>query len=107
MNHQSVITAAMGLMLCTAVPSAAPAQSAGSYAYNFMKEVGCQLLPFSPCDVLDAESAINLLRTSQVMFMNRYCGTGSIETAKYYLENDLSLDPGRCRQILQGLGAIR
>ena len=94
------------LVLGVAAPSPAPAQAA-SYAINFMKEVGCQLVPFSPCDVLDADNAINLFRANQIMFMNKYCGTGSIETAKYYLENDLSLDSGRCRQILMGLGAIR
>jgi hypothetical protein len=98
--------AALIFLLGVATPTPAPAQSAGSYAYNFLKEAGCQLLPFSACDVLDENNAINIFRASQVMFMNKYCGSGMIEQSKQLLQNGVALDDYRCRQVLQAMGQL-
>jgi hypothetical protein len=104
---RAIFYASAGAMMFAATPAPAPAQSTASYAYNFLKEAGCQLLPFSACDVLDENNAINVFRASQVMFMNKYCGSGMIEQSKQLLENEMALDNYRCRQVLQAMGAIR
>jgi hypothetical protein len=64
-------------------------------------------VPFKGCDVLDENNAINVLKTSQALLVNRYCGYGSIEAAKQAVEIDAALEPERCRIILKGIGAIR
>ena len=59
-NRFASATAAVALFVAAAsTPTPAPAQSASSYAYNFLKEAGCQLLPFSACDVLDGRVSID------------------------------------------------
>ncbi len=105
MRSMLILGASVALIIGVATP--APAQSASSYALTFLKEVGCSLLPFQACDVLDSSNAINLLRANQVMFVNKYCGTGWVEGAKQLVEIGEALDNARCRQILQGIGAIR
>lgn len=95
------------LILLLGVATPAPAETASGYAKNFLKEVGCQLLAFHACDVLDADNAISLLRANQVMFVNKYCGTGWVEGAKQLVETEMALDNARCSQILKGIGAIR
>lgn len=85
---------------------ATPAQAGDQYVYNFLKESGCAVLPFSACDVLDVENSLNILRTYQALLVNKFCGYGQIEAAKIGLQNDAVLDEPRCRIILKGLRAI-
>lgn len=97
----------LSLILMLGVATPAPARSAGTYAYNFLKEAGCQLLPLQACDVLDSDNAINILRLYEIKLLTYHCGYSSTHQAKMALDSDGTLDAVRCRQLLQGLGAIR
>lgn len=79
---------------------------ASEFAYNFLKEVVCLQIPLAGCDVLDRDNAINVLRASQAVLVNKYCGTGNIQAAKQMVETETSLDNDRCRSVLKGIGAI-
>ena len=99
---RSLIAAGAASALCFA----APARAGDQFVYNFLKESGCAVLPFSACDVLDIENSLNILRTYQALLVNKFCGYGNIQAAKIGLENDAVLDEPRCRIILKGLRAI-